>query len=283
MNTEDSSELSNFSLLNNMNAADSIEVAILRGRDALPSHFLFKIEPFSLLKASIDIYKTSQFEAGGFKWRLLIYPAGDSSKNRENHISIYLELTETSSLPARWEVNVIFNFLIFNQLQDKRYHAMKTEWGIAKFIDLKAFHNPLKRYHIDHTCVFSAEVFVVKSTFKEECLSMIKEPATCYHVWKITKISTLLDETCASEPFGDYNWKISFYPNGCLEAKGNNISTFLLLHKESIPLSTKLFVKFILRVKDQTKENHVEIECETPYCTTSSRAYDNIVFFSYVN
>ncbi|XP_031272505.1 MATH domain and coiled-coil domain-containing protein At3g58410-like [Pistacia vera] len=139
---------------------------------------------------------------------------------------------------------------------------MKTEWGIAKFIDLKAFHNPLKGYHIDHTCVFSAEVFVVKSTFKEECLSMIKEPATCYHVWKITKISTLLDETCASEPFGDYNWKISFYPNGCLEAKGNNISTFLLLLKESIPLSTKLFVKFILRVKDQTKENHVEIEFE---------------------
>ncbi|KAJ0093409.1 hypothetical protein Patl1_27049 [Pistacia atlantica] len=216
MNTEDFSELAYFSPLNNMNGGGSIEAAILRGRDALPSHFLFKIESFSLLKASVDIYRTSQFEAGGFKWRLLIYPTGDSSKNGENHISIYLELMETSSLPAGWEVNVIFNFLIFNQLQDKydslqdgrvrRYHAMKTKWGITKFIDLKAFHNPLKGYLIDDTCVFGAKVFVVKSTFKGECLSMIKEPATCYHLWEITEFSTLLDEKYLSEPFGDYNW-----------------------------------------------------------------------------
>lgn len=26
---------------------------------------------------------------------------------------------ETSSLPVGWEVNVIFNFLIYNQLEDK--------------------------------------------------------------------------------------------------------------------------------------------------------------------
>ncbi|KAJ0093412.1 hypothetical protein Patl1_27042 [Pistacia atlantica] len=269
METEDSSELPNFSLLNNTNASDSIEAAILRGRDALPSHFLFKIESFSLLEDSIDIYRTSQFEAGGFKWRLLIYPTGDSSKNAENHISIYLELMETSSLPAGWEVNVIFNFLIFNQLQDKydslqdgrvrRYHAMKTKWGITKFIDLKAFHNPLKGYLIDDTCAFGAEVFVVKSTFKGECLTMIKEPATCYHLWEITEFSTLLDEKYLSEPFGDYNWRISLYPNGHAEGKGNSISIFLSLYKESIPPSTKLFVKSILRVKDQTKENHVNI------------------------
>ncbi|KAJ0020734.1 hypothetical protein Pint_31517 [Pistacia integerrima] len=201
MNTEDSSELSNFSLLNNMNAGDSIEVAILRGRDALPSHFLFKIEPFSLLKASIDIYKTSQFEAGGFKRRLLIYPAGESSKNRENHISIYLELMETSSLPARWEVNVIFNFLIFNQLQDKRYHAMKTEWGITKFIDLKAFHNPLKGYHTDHTCVFGAEVFVVKieQVFSPILLNWDARKFMSLHKLKDPKQSFLVDNTCIIE------------------------------------------------------------------------------------
>ncbi|XP_031273581.1 ubiquitin carboxyl-terminal hydrolase 12-like [Pistacia vera] len=169
MNTEDSSELSNFSLLNNMNAGDSIEVAILRGRDALPSHFLFKIEPFSLLKASIDIYKTSQFEAGGFKRRLLIYPAGESSKNRENHISIYLELMETSSLPARWEVNVIFNFLIFNQLQDK-YDSLQVEqvfspillnWDARKFMSLHKPKDPKQSFLVDNTCIIEAEVTVL--------------------------------------------------------------------------------------------------------------------------
>ncbi|XP_031272651.1 MATH domain and coiled-coil domain-containing protein At3g58410-like [Pistacia vera] len=142
---------------------------------------------------------------------------------------------------------------------------MKTKWGITKFIDLKAFHNPLKGYLIDDTCVFGAEVFVVKSTFKGECLSMIKEPATCYHLWEITEFSTLLDEKYLSEPFGDYNWRISLYPNGHAEGKGNSISIFLSLYKESIPPSTKLFVKSILRVKDQTKENHVNIIFQTVF------------------
>ncbi|KAJ0092090.1 hypothetical protein Patl1_27031 [Pistacia atlantica] len=133
---------------------------------------------------------------------------------------------ETSSLPAGWEVKVIFNFLIYNQLEDKydsfqdgrvgRYHAMKTKWGITKCIDLKSFHDPLKGYLIDDTCVFGAE------------------------------------ESYESIPFGDCNWKILFYPNGIAEVEGNNISIFISLPKSFIPDgTTKLFVKFILRVKNQ--------------------------------
>ncbi|KAJ0049013.1 hypothetical protein Pint_16586 [Pistacia integerrima] len=62
---------------------------------------------------------------------------------------------------------------------ERCYHAMKTEWGITKFIDLE-----LKGYLIDDTCVFGAEGFVVKSTSKRE-LSMVKEPATYFHTWKL--------------------------------------------------------------------------------------------------
>ncbi|KAJ0034150.1 hypothetical protein Pint_26450 [Pistacia integerrima] len=252
-----------------MKTEESAEVVIVKGRDALPSHYLFKIKSFSLLKASIEIYKTSQFEAGGFKWTLHIYPNGDVSKNWGNHISVYLELMETSSLPAGWEVKVIFNFLIYNQLEDKydsfqdgrvgRYHAMKTKWGITKCIDLKSFHDPLKGYLIDDTCVFGAEVFVVKCVSKGECLSMINKPATCYHLWKINKFSNLLKESYESIPFGDCNWKILFYPNGIAEAKGNNISIFISLPKSFIPDgTTELFVKFILRVKNQIEGRHIE-------------------------
>ncbi|KAJ0105366.1 hypothetical protein Patl1_19239 [Pistacia atlantica] len=43
------------------------------------------------------------------------------------------------------------------------------------------FHNPLKGYFIDDTCIFGAEVFVVKSTSRRECLAMAKEPATYFH------------------------------------------------------------------------------------------------------
>ncbi|KAJ0092085.1 hypothetical protein Patl1_27034 [Pistacia atlantica] len=85
---------------------------------------------------------------------------------------------------------------------------MKTRRGITKCIDLKSFHDPMKGYLINDTCVFGAEVFVVKCVSKGECLSMIKEPARCYHLWKIVKFSNLLDETYRSKPFGDYNWYI---------------------------------------------------------------------------
>ena len=41
-------------------------------RDALPSHHLLKIKPFStLLKAPIDKF-SSEFEAGGYKWCVLL-------------------------------------------------------------------------------------------------------------------------------------------------------------------------------------------------------------------
>ncbi|KAJ0092083.1 hypothetical protein Patl1_27036 [Pistacia atlantica] len=143
----------------------------------------------------------------------------------------------------------------------RRYHTMKTRRGITKCIDLKSFHDPMKGYLINDTCVFGAEVFVVKCVSKGECLSMIKEPARCYHLWKIVKFSNLLDETYRSKPFGDYNWKILLYPNGFRHAKGNSISIFLSPANPSIPNdTTKLLAKCIVRVKDQIKGRHIELE-----------------------
>lgn len=192
--------------------------------------------------------------ANNWTWfysRLLINPNGISCKKGENHISIYLELKETSTLLAWWEINVIFNYLKYNQLQYKygslqckvcfkinykvhmriccfvvphilswfdgvnhmarmtikrlpkfrtllyfividgrvrRFHAVKSKWGITKFIQLKAFHNPLKGYLL--WCWGFC------------CQNYFKEPATCYHLWKITRFSTLL----MCEQYGDCNW-----------------------------------------------------------------------------
>ncbi|KAJ0049011.1 hypothetical protein Pint_16580 [Pistacia integerrima] len=245
----------------------SNQSGICRGRDAPPSHYLFKIKSFSLLsKAPVLNYTSDMFKAGGYQWKLSLYPNGDKSRDGEDHISIYLALAEMSSLPSGWEINVVFNFFILNQLQNKyftvqdwregRYHAMKTEWGFTKFIDLKTFHNPLNGYLIDDTCVFGAEVFVAKSTFKGECLSMTKQPASChYYSWRLCNFSSLLDQRYNSEPFGDYNWNIILYPKGNGEARGSNISIYLSYAQSSVPLNTKLFVKLILRVKNTRGED----------------------------
>ncbi|KAM3380908.1 hypothetical protein P3S68_006481 [Capsicum galapagoense] len=53
---------------------------------------------------------------GGYKWKMIIYPNGNTRDNESGHISVYLAISGTSSLPAGWEVNAIFTFLMFNQL-----------------------------------------------------------------------------------------------------------------------------------------------------------------------
>ncbi|KAL5791487.1 hypothetical protein ACOSP7_000081 [Xanthoceras sorbifolium] len=202
------------------------------------------------------------------KEKLSIYPTGDESKNGKGHISIFLELD--TSLAVGSDVNVTVNLFVFNHFEDKyfsfqdgrvrRYHALKKTWGIAKFIDIETFSNPEKGYLLDDTCVFGAEIFVIKSSFKSERLSMMNEPSTYFQTWKFTKFSSLSSDTCSGN-FGCYNWYIWLYPDGTGKSKGNSISVFLCTSKSKIPADTKLFTKFILRVKDQTDENrNVKIE-----------------------
>ncbi|KAK3220054.1 hypothetical protein Dsin_014024 [Dipteronia sinensis] len=253
---------------------------LLKGRNAPPSHCLFKIESFSLLSnSSIEKFCSGDFEAGDYEWKLWIYPTGDNKRNVKDHISFYLELVDTSSLPAGWEVNVVSNFFIYNHLQNKylsntevvqtRYHSLNTIIGITKFIDLDTFSDPGNGYLIDDTCVFGMEVFVVKNSFKEECLSMMREPIKYYHTWKVTDFSSLVDDKYVSKSFGCYKWYISLYPNGNGEGNGHSISIFLNVSCSSIPHDKKLFVKFLLRVKDQMNRNHIVHEGDYLYAPSN--------------
>lgn len=90
---------------------------------------------------------------------------------------------------------------------------MKTRWGIPKFIDLKTFNDQSNGYLVNGTCTFGAEVFVVKNTFKGECLSAIDEPIPCMHTFKINSFSSMTLERYDSDLFvgGDYKWYFFFF------------------------------------------------------------------------
>ncbi|XP_059625716.1 MATH domain and coiled-coil domain-containing protein At2g05420-like isoform X2 [Cornus florida] len=243
------------------------------GRDAPPTHYSFKIQSFSSLsKASIEKYTSDKFEAGDYKWKLSIYPNGNKKRNGEGHISITLALVDTSSLPAGWEVKVIFNFFIHDQFHDKyvsltvgelkRFHAMKTEWGIYKFLKLENFTDPSNGYLVNDSCAFGVEVFVLKQTRKEECLSVMEAPVTYTHTWKMKSFSSLAMERYESQDFvvGDHKWRIRLYPRGNGEGKGNSISVFLTLDNSTLPPDTKLFVRFNLRTVNQMNGEHFELK-----------------------
>ncbi|KAM3301543.1 ubiquitin C-terminal hydrolase 12 isoform X1 [Capsicum chacoense] len=203
-------------------------------REDSPAHYLLKIESFSRLSES-GIYKfeSNEFEAAGYKWKMIIYPDGDTRENGSGHISVYLAISGTSSLLVGWEVNAIFTFFLFDQLHDnylsvrgekRRFQRIKSLWGLPKFLSHQTFKEASNGYLVDDKCVVGAEIFVFQRQAIGECLSMVKSNNSFKREWKICNFSKL-GEDWLSEVFtvGDYKWKLWLYPKGSFNDKGYNI------------------------------------------------------------
>lgn len=174
--------------------------------------------------------------------KLVLYPNGNKSKNTKEHVSVYLALADSSSLDPGWEVCAVFRLYLLDQNKDnylilqgrlvtsfhlfnfsvfssyafclvgkeRRFHAVKREWGFDKFIATGTFSDASNGYLMEDTCMFGADVFVSKerSSGRGECLSMIKDATSSKHVWKIENFSKLDKESYDSNPFfaGDRKW-----------------------------------------------------------------------------
>ncbi|EYU36702.1 hypothetical protein MIMGU_mgv1a025314mg, partial [Erythranthe guttata] len=195
-------------------------------RDPPPAHFISKIESFSLLTTyKIKKYETREFVAGDHKWKLIIHPEGIKDNN---YVSVYLAMTETSSLPANWEVNAIFTIFLLNQISDKymcfrgklrRFNQLKSTWGFSKLITKKKLRDELNGYIVDDSCVFGAEVFVVKSERVVECVSLLKV-------------------------------RVLLYPNGNENEKGQSVSIYLeCVSAKSFGPHQKLKAEYCMRLK----------------------------------
>ncbi|KAL3750473.1 hypothetical protein ACJRO7_011473 [Eucalyptus globulus] len=240
-----------------------------------PAQYVVKIQSYSSLsKNSVGKYESGVFQAGGYKWKLVLYPNGNKSKNVKDHVSLYLSMVETSSLPSGWEVHALVRFFLRDQDKDNyliiqdamreewHFHGMKLECGFDQFIPLKTLNDAQNGYLMDDTCVFGAEVSVTKekSTGQGENLLMIKGAISQKHVWKVDNFWKLDKEFYDSKVFmaGNYKWKIRLYPNG----KGSGLEGFVSLYlvsadTDTLPPGTKVFAGFSLRVMDQLQGNNV--------------------------
>ncbi|KAJ4981772.1 hypothetical protein NE237_032609 [Protea cynaroides] len=264
-------------------------------RDEPPTHFTLKIESFSLLSnSSLERYNSGNFIAGGYTWKLCLYPDGNKDRNGEDHISLCLEMVETDSLSPGWEVHALFRFSVLDQLRDnylfiqdasgipKRFRATKIQSGFDRFMTLKEFNDPTKGYLVNDTCVFGAEVFVHKEslTGNGECLSMTAEPLTCNHTWKIERFSQLDKESYLSPVFttGDLKWEIIFYPKGNAEEEGKSLSLFLKLDDITTFLPDRgVYLDFQLRVVDQINGKHKENKLQHWFKESGSWGFRNFL------
>ncbi|KAK6930345.1 MATH/TRAF domain [Dillenia turbinata] len=206
--------------------------------DASPTHYIVKIQSFS-----------------SFSRKLVLYPSGNKKRNVKDHISLYLAMADTSSLAFGWEVHAIFRLFLLDQetdnyviLQDtkekgRRFHGTKLVWGYDQFVPLESFNDASCGYLVEDTCVFGAEVFVCKErpSGKGECLSMIKEPISFKHSWKIENFSK----------------KIRLYPKGKGIGTGTHLSLFVALAEPAaLPRGTKVCAEGTLRIVDQMYARH---------------------------
>ncbi|KAF0554328.1 putative ubiquitin-specific processing protease 21 [Gigaspora margarita] len=83
-----------------------------------------------------------EFEAGGWKWRILLFPSGNL--NTEN-VSIYLDFADPKGAPAGWHSCVQFALLLWNPEDPTshislnahhRFTAKEQDWGFTQFCAL---------------------------------------------------------------------------------------------------------------------------------------------------
>ncbi|XP_022146379.1 ubiquitin carboxyl-terminal hydrolase 12-like [Momordica charantia] len=207
---------------------DSGCVVIRSTRDEKPLHYTLQIQSFSLLKTALvrsdcDRYESRIFNAGGYKWKLAMYPTGDVKRNgSHDHISLYLVKAE-DDIPTS-EVNVVFTFLVYDSLKDKylavqdgivrRFHAIKTEWGFEKLISLDTFNDSSNGFLVDDCCAFGVDVVVMK--------------------------------------LEGYRWKLWLYPKGCSNAETGFLSLYLILDSsKEILQGSKVYVEYELALLSQ--------------------------------
>ncbi|KAF2294674.1 hypothetical protein GH714_014832 [Hevea brasiliensis] len=257
-------------------------------RDLPPAHYIFKIENFSYLSnAKLESYESSDFEVGGHKWRLSLYPKGNKKGNDKNeHVSLYLVLAESNAFALHKEVNVYFKLFVYNQIQDKylvvqdakgkvrRFRGAKTEWGFDKLVSLSAFNDASNGYLVDDCCIFGAEIFVIERTTKGECVSIVKELANSNtYTWKIQKFSDWNQVGYTSQVFCYWWIQMEFDALSQWVFRRERqmlVHVFTLGGFKTFLSGQKLYTGFILRVRDQLFGVHREQKANNKFCTSAN-------------
>ncbi|GMN21840.1 hypothetical protein TIFTF001_043398, partial [Ficus carica] len=96
---------------------------------------------------------------------------------------------------------------------------MKTEWGVAKFIDQKTFKNPSNGFLLNDKCTFGVELFIIQNTIKGKRLTVLEEQ----------------DEFTSK-----FKWRILMNPNGFKSRGRSNTAVISLqLDTSTLPPETE--------------------------------------------
>ncbi|XP_035545067.1 ubiquitin carboxyl-terminal hydrolase 12-like [Juglans regia] len=127
--------------------------------------FTWTIENFSRLNTKK--HYSEVFVVGGYKWRILVFPKG----NNVDHLSMYLDVANSTTLPYGWSRYAQFSLGVLNQAHSKysirkdtqhQFNARESDWGFTSFMPLSDLYDPSRGYLVNDSCIVEAEVAVRK-------------------------------------------------------------------------------------------------------------------------
>ncbi|XP_059435347.1 ubiquitin C-terminal hydrolase 12-like isoform X3 [Corylus avellana] len=159
--------------------------------DPPSARFTWTIENFSRLNTK-KLY-SDIFLVGGFKWRILIFPKG----NNVDHLSMYLDVADSTALPYGWSRYAQFSLSVINQIHNKysirketqhQFNARESDWGFTSFMPLGELYDPGRGYLVNDTCIVEADVAVRRvvdywshdSKKETGYVGLKNQGATCY-------------------------------------------------------------------------------------------------------
>ncbi|KVI05076.1 hypothetical protein Ccrd_016566 [Cynara cardunculus var. scolymus] len=125
--------------------------------------------------------------------RVLIFPKG----NNVDHLSMYLDVADSSTLPYGWSRYAQFSLAVINQIHNKftmrkdtqhQFNARESDWGFTSFMPLSELYDPSRGYLLNDTCIVEADVTVRRvvdywshdSKKETGYVGLKNQGATCY-------------------------------------------------------------------------------------------------------
>ncbi|KAL8050420.1 hypothetical protein ABFS82_06G080800 [Erythranthe guttata] len=153
--------------------------------------FTWAIPEFS--KLNLKKQYSEVFNVGGYKWRVLIFPKG----NNVDHLSMYLDVADSTTLPYNWSRYAQFSLSIVNQIHSKftvrkdtqhQFNSRESDWGFTSFMPLSELYDPGRGYLVNDTCIVEADVAVRRvvdywshdSKKETGFVGLKNQGATCY-------------------------------------------------------------------------------------------------------
>lgn len=117
--------------------------------DPMEGSFTWVIEKYDEIQDK-KMY-SDNFTIGGYKWRLLIFPKGNGTQ----HVSLYLDVADSDTLPYCWSRSASFTLSVLNHLDPELSHRKdaqhvfcqkESDWGFTQFLSLDELLNDQKGF-----------------------------------------------------------------------------------------------------------------------------------------